>query len=105
MTRRKIKKKKKDRELDYVEKLEKDIRELKLINRSLLKRLKKLDRDFHKLEDLEKELEEQLVKEDHNKKRNDLCSQCGKGKVTEIPLGPKKLRKCNNCDWKQTQKA
>lgn len=102
-TSKRIRKKKK--EIDHVERLEKEIRELKSINRALMKRLKKLDRDFRKIEDLEEELVSIYQNEDHAPKKN-VCPECSKGKVEEVNLGARVMRKCeNNCGYREFKKV
>lgn len=77
----------KDKYSDLVEKLEKQNKELRDINRALLKRLRKVDKGYEKRN---YRIEEDL---------SDRCSDCGKGNIYEVPLGPKKFFKCNICSW------
>lgn len=97
--------KRKKKEDDYITRLEKEIRELKSINRSLMKRLKKLDRNFKKVEDLEEELIE-IYKNEEHKPKVQKCPECAKGTIIETNLGVRILKKCSeSCGWRQTVKS
>lgn len=98
-----VRKKKKD--LDHTEKLELEIRELKALNRTLMKRLKKVDRDFRKIEDLEAELEDYHKQEDFTPKKK-VCPSCTRGAIIEVDLGTRTLRRCElACGWRETKKV
>lgn len=92
--------KKKRRQPTDIETLEKQIRELKSTNRSLLKRLKKVDRSFRKTGSKEKDQESEY------KEYNSifLCPECHKGAIVVLPLGPRILNKCTVCDWHEIKK-
>jgi hypothetical protein len=87
---------KKSDDEDVVHKLEKEIRELKSLNRSLQKRLKKLNKGY-KAEEFDFEEKE---KEDHRKDDSNKCPDCLKGHVVIIELGPRKQQGCNTCGWR-----
>ena len=69
--------KQRDSDEEVIEQLQKEIRELKSINRSLMKRLKKVDREYHKA--LEGEEEEsprpKVKKEEFSCKYRDTSSR------------------------------
>jgi len=99
--RKKRRSKKRDREEDYVEKLEAEVRELKSINRSLLKQLKKLARGIHK-----EEYEQTLEEIGHGKKKEDdidrgpTCPQCQSKRIIETSIAGRRFQRCQVCDWK-----
>ena len=85
----------KKRKDDDITRLEKENRELKSLNRSLMKRLKKVDRLWK--EEFEKEPE---VEEDHflppaPKK----CPECSNN-IIVIEVAGRKLEKCSWCNWR-----
>jgi septal ring factor EnvC (AmiA/AmiB activator) len=90
------------REQDEVTRLEKEIRELKALNRSLTKQLKKFAKGIYKQEALEalEKLEEveQVKKEDPN--RLPPCPSCGRNGLSETILAGRHFRNCSICDWK-----
>lgn len=90
---------------DEVERLQKEIRELKATNRSMLKRLKKVDREY--AEEFEKLKQERAQEEDYNSRPADRpvnCVHCGKGTIITIDLLGRKFQKCSTCDWKSGRK-
>ena len=100
LVRRRIRAKKQDREQDEIERLEKEVRELKAINRSLMKQLKKLAKGIHK-----QEVEEALEKLEENgpKKEDDRreCPNCGRtGGLRELILANRRFERCDICDYK-----
>lgn len=84
---------------EYVEQLEKQIRELKSVNRQLTKRLRKLDKHFRETLELEEEVLK--VRKPKNEDKFD-CPQCKKGILLNTPMGPKVFTKCDNCAYKKT---
>lgn len=90
--------KKYSREESENERLLKENRELKSINRSLLKQVKKLTKGYYKyLEDEEnKEEVEDFVEETVNK----ICWDCGTGDYKEIIVVNRRWRQCQNCGKK-----
>jgi hypothetical protein len=87
-----VRKKKKDD--DEVTRLQKQIRELKSMNRALLKRLKKVDRNYEEetKEELDQELEERYVE-----LSDPTCKDCGRGNIIIIDLPSGKLKMCDVC--------
>ena len=96
----KIVKKKRSKE-DYTDKLEKEIRELKAINRSLMRQLKKISKGINKeaydnaLEELELSNEKKETKPQRNK-----CSECGKGTIVEVNIVGRIFHRCDTCGYK-----
>lgn len=83
---------------DEITKLEKEVKELKSINRSLMRQLKKQNREYQP----EQEAEE-IVAEDY--KKHDNCEQCGKGQKLITKLGPRVMITCSLCDFRKTKKT
>ena len=78
-------KRKKFDEDDELERLRQENRELKSLNRSLLKRLKKLDRHY---EEVIEEAEKEESKEKETAKKENVCPKCHEGQLiisTSIP--------------------
>lgn len=101
MVARAVKRRKRfKKEEDEVSKLEKEIRELKSINRSLLKQLKKLSKGINK--NLYEEALEEVIDEPKKDKPKNFCEHCGKGRLNEIDIAGRKFFRCNNeaCGWK-----
>lgn len=95
-------KKQKRREEDEVETLQKEVRELKAVNRSLMKRLKKVDREY--AEQIEKINQEIAVREHDSGgeiTRSIPCEHCGKGRIEEIDIVGRKFEKCTVCDYRR----
>ena len=89
-------KKKDDSEID---RLEQQIRELKSINRSLMKRLRKVDRHY---KEIINEPEEDNTIEDKATKRS--CPQCTRGEIAEVNLLGRIFERCSVCDWRSKTK-
>jgi uncharacterized protein with PIN domain len=83
---------------DEIEILRKEIRELKSLNRQLLKRLKKVDKGYKEIKEVEESFEEIIPKIDR-------CPYCeGIIKSTEFTLvnGKKKnIKRCQDCGKNQ----
>jgi vacuolar-type H+-ATPase subunit I/STV1 len=103
MTRKKTRARKDE---DPVEKLEKEVRQLKALNRSLQKRLKKIDRQYAKTLELEEESKEEELKkaQEPNVSHKVPCEHCGKGYVEETNLLGRVFLKCTTCDFKGRKK-
>ena len=86
--------KRKNEELSEVEKLTRDNKSLRTINKSLMRKIKELDKQYvpEFTEEINKELEATMQK--------DVCSECGKGFITEVVLGPRKFKKCSVCAFR-----
>lgn len=101
--KRKRKPKKYDEE-DEIDRLQKEIRELKATNRSLVKQLKKLTKGFNK-EEQERLMdtfvnEEKEAPDDRSRQGNSRCSHCGKGFIIETDVAGRIFHSCNTCDYK-----
>lgn len=85
---------------DYIDRLLKENRELKSINRTLLKQLKKLSKGINK--DAYEEALDEVVHEPKKENPKQACEQCGKGRLNEIDIAGRKFLRCNNemCGWK-----
>lgn len=83
---------------DEVTKLEKEVKELKSINRSLMRQLKKQNREYQPEQD-----KEEIIAEDYKKQNN--CEQCGKGDKITTKLGPRVLITCSLCDFRKAKKT
>lgn len=83
--------KKYERELDKLEQLEKQVRELKSLNRSLMKQLKKLSKGTQFEED-EFEFKDPIKKQ--------VCEHCGKGTIEIVNIVGREFFKCTTCDHK-----
>lgn len=99
-------KKKVQREVDEVERLQQEVRDLKATNRSMLKRLKKIDREY--AAEIEKAHQERALEEDFTRTEGDRpipCVHCGKGNIVTIDLVGRKFQRCSVCDWKSGRKV
>lgn len=87
--------KKVDRELDLIERLEQENRELKSIKRSLEKRLKKLSRGYKAY--LDKDLEEEpLIKAPKEEVKH--CWNCSTRTLEVKIVLNRRWRQCTSCD-------
>lgn len=84
---------------EYVESLEKEVKELKSLNRQLTKRLKKLDRNFKAVEQLTSQEKEEADKE-IAKEKSQRCPACHEGKLHEIKIMDRILKKCSACEYR-----
>ena len=96
LTRKKAK-----RQDDEVTRLEKEIRELKSINRSLMKQLKKLSKGIHKGE-YEEALEEVHTRGKKKEERREReCPECARtGQLREIEIAGRRFERCEHCGYK-----
>jgi len=89
-----------DADLDELEELKKENRQLKSTIKALQKALKKLSRGKDRLQDLE-EMFKELSEENEDLKNPvvdaNKCPSCAKGKLKLTPLGAKTLETCTNC--------
>ena len=88
----------KKRNEDEISRLEEQIRELKSINRSLMKRLKKVDRHY---KDTINERDEEAPEKEGNKRT---CFNCERGDITEVNLLGRVFERCTVCDWRSGTK-
>ena len=89
-------KKKDDSEID---RLEQQVRELKSINRNLMRRLKKVDRHY---KEVINEPEEDKPAQEERTKRS--CPECTRGEITEVNLLGRVFERCSVCDWRSKTK-
>lgn len=94
--------KKLHREEDRVEYLEREIRELKATNRSLLKRLKKVDKGGSKEDRREKDkqlyVESSFIEEEETPTFN--CPSCSRGNVNKVSVAGRTFFKCQICEYR-----
>lgn len=82
---------------DENQRLLQENRELKALNRSLLKQLKRKSKGIHRgyQIDVDKEKDEEEFEELKN-----VCPSCGKSNLREMNLGPKKIQVCDLCKYR-----
>ena len=85
----------KKRKDDELTRLERENRELKSLNRSLMKRLKKVDRLWK--EELDKELEEDEIPASPPLQKG--CPECSQP-VAIINVAGRRLEKCTHCNYR-----
>ena len=91
--------KRKDDE-DEISRLEKEIRELKSLNRSLLRRLRKVDKGFGEYaKEIDYGKEEEKQKPITTVKRP-LCGSCGRSELTDITIAGRCFKRCEVCGWR-----
>tara|TARA_R110000868_G_scaffold66014_14_gene197067 strand:- start:2821 stop:3135 length:315 start_codon:yes stop_codon:yes gene_type:complete len=87
---------------DYTESLERDIKQLKALNRQLMRRLKKLDRNFKAIEELTDseryEDDKEVAKEEA--KAATRCPKCLQGRLVSVTFMNRTLNKCSQCDYR-----
>lgn len=90
---------KKSSEEDYIEKLEKEIRELKSINRSLMKQLKKQSKGVNRRDYKEYDRDEE------DKVKKNQCFECGKGTIkVSLNIPGREIITCTICDHRKVRK-
>src|ERR1700676_3981434 len=77
------------------ERLLEEVRELKALNRSLLRQLKQRSKGIHREYDLKPKKED--YKEDKKKNNDPDCSNCGKGQMKDVDLAGRIFKVCNIC--------
>lgn len=87
------------KQLNDVELLEKENKELKSINKSLKRQMKAENKKYRPEFD-----KKQLEAEDYEAKEN-LCPECGRGRIVETELGPKVLVHCTICKYRKGLKS
>ena len=92
----------KDREEDTVDRLERENRELKAVNRQLQKRLKKVDRRFKAKREMIETKEERELDKAEEKRPGD-CPRCKENDITEIDMGVKTYETCR-CGFRRLKK-
>lgn len=98
---------KKRKEEDEVERLEKEIRELKTINRSLLKRLRKVDKGFDEfIKDKSEDKNPKLHEKYEEEKKHPDCPDCRKGFIVKVNIAGRIFNRCDLCGWRtKTEKT
>jgi uncharacterized protein (DUF342 family) len=86
-----------EREEKVQERLERENRELKQINRSLMKRVKKLGRGYRKFMLAQDEGEEQDAVEAAKIAAKKMCFSCGIGEYKEVIVMNRRWRQCSEC--------
>ena len=101
VVRTKRKFKKHEKEPDEIERLEKQIRELKSINRSLLKQIKKLAKGIHRqeYEDAVGMVENGSEKEER-KESGKRCPECSHPGLREVVIAGRRFENCSICEYK-----
>ena len=102
---RKRTKAKRSTEEDRVDELEKEVRELKGLNRSLMKQLKKLSKGINRLEfeealerlDNEQEISE---KTKGSKDSGRKCPDCNSKSLNQFELAGRKFERCEVCGYR-----
>lgn len=88
------------REEDKVEQLERENRELKSINRSLLKRLKKVDKGGSKHERRKKDEQLYIETQDDEEDNTFNCPQCSRGNLNKVSVAGRTFFKCLICEYR-----
>lgn len=90
---------------DEVEELEQQVRELKSVNRALLRRLKKVDRNYKEVFEDKEQIENEYRKKAKEEKRAErTCAHCERGELTEIDILGRIFTRCTVCDWRSGAK-
>lgn len=89
------------REEDELTRLEKENRELKAVNRSLMKQLKKLAKGINKeeVEQALERIEDHAPTKEHTQEEAP-CPECGRKGLKEIILAGRKFQRCCICSFK-----
>lgn len=93
--------KKHEKEPDEITRLEKEIRELKSINRSLLKQIKKLSKGIHRqeYEDAVGMVENGSEKEEQ-KEPGKRCPECSHPGLRTVVIAGRRFENCSICEYK-----
>lgn len=88
------------RQENEIERLEKEIRELKAINRSLLKQLKKLSKGINKdvYNEALNEVENGTKKEKDDRAGD--CPECNRKALKEVVIAGRLFYRCSICEYK-----
>lgn len=110
VSRKRAKRREKDEDEDRIEQLEKEVRELKSINRSLLRQLKKLSKGINKQEYEEAlDIIENGSKDEKNNRKgtstgdggsSSSCPECSREGLREISIAGRKFLRCSVCEYK-----
>jgi hypothetical protein len=85
---------------DEVTRLQKEIRELKALNRSLLKRLKKVDRNYVEETDPHEEAIEARKSKKQKEELQDKCRRCERGRIISVEVLGREFERCDTCDYR-----
>lgn len=84
---------------DYEFRLEEEIRQLKALNRSLLKELKKRNKGVYRSEiDLTPEYEEN---DKPSKPKIDWCPECSRGQLEDFEIAGRIFKVCKICQYRK----
>jgi hypothetical protein len=84
---------------DEIERLEAEVRELKAINRSLLKQIKKLDRGYKEREEEGKgKKKPKDILDDKEESTSRSCPECHVGYEVERTVLDRRWLECTKCD-------
>lgn len=86
--------------IDELEQLRAENRELKSQLKSLQRQLKKLNKELRTEFDID-ELVEEITESNTPKNK---CSKCDKGKLVSTELGPRMIETCTLCDYRKVTK-
>lgn len=110
VNKKRAKRREKDEDEYRIEQLEKEARELKSINRSLLRQLKKLSKGINKqkYEEALNIIENGSEKEKNNRKgtstgdggSSSSCPECSREGLREISIAGRKFLRCSVCEYK-----
>ena len=78
---------------DRIEELEEEIKQLKVTNNSLRRRLKKLDNSFRE----DEYLNEDEIEKKYERLTQYNCPDCKKNSMEEIEIAGRMFRKCVDC--------
>lgn len=95
-----------DRDEEIVDRLERENRELKALNRSLMRRLKKVDKAYRAKQELVEAEEEKVSRREDERaeeKKIGNCPKCRENDLKEINLGRKVYMTCK-CGYRQAVK-
>lgn len=101
--------KRKREETDEIETLQKEIRELKALNRSLVKQIKKLSKGANRIQELEEILQDEFENKSKESpketKKAGYCPKCVEGELSLVSLGEKAYSFCSHCSYRKRTKA
>jgi hypothetical protein len=82
---------------DEIERLEAEVRELRAINRSLMRQIKKLDRGYKEPDEDKGKKKPREVPIDKDEAPARTCPECHKGHVIEKIVLDRRWEECNLC--------
>ena len=78
---------------DKIEQLEAELRLVKKVNMSLIRRLRKVDGKFNE----DEYLEESDIKKKYEGQEKYMCSGCKKYSMEEVEVADRRFKRCDNC--------